>query len=191
MKWRIGFVPSLLLTKKLIFIKTYYLQRKKLRYHEEYRSRANNGFYINRLSFLANANMINKKEKNYNDLVFLPLFNAIVKSLGQNFNYEHREASLISMTNLMLQQKIIKKRSEGYLADGIVTFLSNEMMIIEACGAFGTTSMSKVQFDRHKGAYGLLGMLKTIADKFQFASLPTFEKLEVCFLHTKGNTYIL
>lgn len=113
--------------------------------------------------------------------------NAITKSLSQNFNYEHREAALVSMTDILLQKNLIKRRSKGYHADGIVRFIKDEIFIIEICGAYGNTLMSKIQFDRHKATYGLLAMLKCLAEKYEYGSIETFQKLEMMFIHTKGN----
>lgn len=114
----------------------------------------------------------------------MPLFSAIVKSLGSEFQYEHREATLMSMTKVLLKNKIIKRR-----ADGIVRYHHDEILLIELCGAFGNTLMSKIQFDRHKAVYGMLGMLKFLADKYEHGSLQTFKKLEIVFIHTKGKIF--
>lgn len=95
----------------------------------------------------------------------------------------------MSMTEVLLRNKIIKRRAQGYLADGIVRFHHDEILLIELCGAFGNTLMSKIQFDRHKAVYGMLGMLKFLADKYEYGSLLTFKKLEIVFIHTKGKIF--
>jgi hypothetical protein len=86
--------------------------------------------------------------------------NVVKESLGQNFNYEHREALLLSLTDILLQKNLIKRRSEGCKADGIIRFGKDEIFIIEVCGVYGNTLKSKIQFDRRKATYGLLAMLK-------------------------------
>lgn len=91
------------------------------------------------------------------------------------------------MRRLWLQQRIIKKRSEGYKAGGFRCYKVDEILLIEVCKPFGNTFKSKIQFDRLKGTYGMLGMIKMIADKYRCASVETFQKLEIIFLHTKDN----
>ena len=119
------------------------------------------------------------EEKNYSDILFLPLLQAITESLGEQFSYEHREALLMSMTQLLMQRNIIKRKSEGYKADGIVRFGRDEVFLVEICGFFGNTLKSKIQFDRHKAAYGLLAMLKCTANKYEYGHAETFQKLEI------------
>jgi hypothetical protein len=109
-----------------------------------------------------------------------------MKNLNKGLQYESREAFLNSINDIWKEKRIIKSKSEGYKADGIVRYRDMEIMIVEACGQYGNLLMSKIQFDRHKGLYGALSMLRTIALKFRYASLLTFQKLEILFVHTKG-----
>ncbi|KAF1802940.1 hypothetical protein FB192DRAFT_1071138 [Mucor lusitanicus] len=63
-----------------------------------------------------------------------------------------------------------------------------EIMLVEACGVYGNTAMFKIQFDRHKGLYACLAMLRTIALKYKYTSLlATFQDLRILLLHTKGS----
>ncbi|CEP17439.1 hypothetical protein [Parasitella parasitica] len=80
---------------------------------------------------------------------------------------------------------LIKDNSEGYKADGILRYQDNEILLVELCGAFKSTSRSKLQFDRHEGMYGVLGMLKHIRKQHCYASLDTFNKLKIFFIYTK------
>lgn len=144
--------------------------------------------YMNSLSFLKNNNDITREEKNYADSFFLPVFASITSLLGKSYKYEHREAFLQSMANILLKNNSIKKKSEGYKADGIISFKNNDLLIVEVCGCFGNSMKSKIQLDCHKELYGLMRMLKTVADKYQYSSLATFEKLHMIFIHAKGSS---
>ncbi|KAI8878847.1 hypothetical protein K501DRAFT_194939, partial [Backusella circina FSU 941] len=59
-----------------------------------------------------------------------------------------------------------------------------ELMLIEVCGIYGTTAMPKIQFDRHNGLYACLAMLRTVAIKYKYASLATFQNLRILFFFT-------
>jgi hypothetical protein len=143
---------------------------------------------MNSLSFLKNNNDVTEEEKNYADSFFLPLLTSITALLGNSYKYEHREAFLTSMTTLLLQTDLKKKKNEGYKTDGIISYKNDDSSLLKVCGFFGNSMKSKIQYDRHKGLYGLLGMLKTIANKYNYSSLVTFEKLQIIFTHTKGSS---
>lgn len=107
--------------------------------------------------------------------------------MGELYTYESRECFLKSINTIWKKSGIIRSISEGFKADGIVRYNGLEIMLVEACGVYGNVAMSKIQFDRHKGLYACLAMLKTIAVKYKYASLPTFQNLRILFLHTKDN----
>ncbi|KAI8637326.1 hypothetical protein BD408DRAFT_318984, partial [Parasitella parasitica] len=71
-----------------------------------------------------------------------------------------------------------------YKADGIVRYKDLEIMLVEACGAYGNVAMSKIQFDLHKGLYACFTMLRTIAVKYKYASLDSFKNFSILFLHS-------
>lgn len=110
-----------------------------------------------------------------------------VNMMGELYTYESRECFLKSINTIWKKSGIIRSISEGFKADGIVRYNGLEIMLVEACGVYGNVAMSKIQFDRHKGLYACLAMLKTIAVKYKYASLPTFQNLRILFLHTKDN----
>jgi hypothetical protein len=123
--------------------------------------------------------------------------NAVTEPLGENFDYEHMEALLLFMTDILLQKDLIKRRSEDYKADEIiqkqtgiqeqtVQFGKDEIFVIELCSPFGNTLKSKMQFDRIMASYVLLAVLKCLANKYEYGSIEIFQKLAMSFLHTKG-----
>lgn len=49
--------------------------------------------------------------------------------------------------------------------------------------------MSKLRFDHHKGMFGVVAMLKAIADHYPYASIESFENVKVLFLNATGMYY--
>lgn len=73
-----------------------------------------------------------------------------------------------------------------YLADGIVKLFGlkdHKILLLETSNYFGYIEKSKISFDHHKGLFGTLAMLKNITDELQFASMETFCKCKVFFVH--------
>lgn len=56
-----------------------------------------------------------------------------------------------------------------------------ELMLVETAGRFGNGDAAKATLYNSKGMFALLAMLKSIADKFDFASCEKFK--EVKLLH--------
>ncbi|OBZ88209.1 hypothetical protein A0J61_03740 [Choanephora cucurbitarum] len=70
-----------------------------------------------------------------------------------------------------------------YKADGIVRINDDlELILVETAGPFRKEDACKTAFDNSKGMFALLAMLKTIADKYYFASCQSFKKLKVLYL---------
>lgn len=64
-----------------------------------------------------------------------------------------------------------------------------ELLLAEVSGCFN--NKVKLNFDYHKGMLGALAMIKSIADKYEYASIDQFEKTKVLFLNAAGKTYLL
>jgi hypothetical protein len=75
-----------------------------------------------------------------------------MKNLDKGLKYESREAFLNAINSIWKAKRVIKSKSEGYKADGIIRYREMEIMIVEACGHYGNLLMSKIQFDRQKGS---------------------------------------
>ena len=79
-----------------------------------------------------------------------------------------------------------------YKADAILRCpkLHNEMeiLLLETSNAFNTADQPKISFDFHKGVYGSLSMLKTIADLYQYANFQIMTKLRVYFVHAHSKS---
>lgn len=67
-----------------------------------------------------------------------------------------------------------------YKADGLIRMYL-EILLLETSHHFGSTDHRKSKFDHHKGLFGSLSVLKTIADEYQYASLQTFKTVKVFF----------
>lgn len=66
-----------------------------------------------------------------------------------------------------------------------------EILLLETSHHFGSTNQPKSKFDHHKGLFGALAMLKTIADEYQYGSFARFEKIKVYFVHATDRTVYL
>ncbi|KAG0831513.1 hypothetical protein G6F18_007647 [Rhizopus arrhizus] len=74
-----------------------------------------------------------------------------------------------------------------YKADGIVRYdSSNEILVMETSAAYNNTPSEKCSFDHYKAKFGLLAMIKTLSDKYQYASFEVLKKLKLHFIHVHG-----
>lgn len=64
-----------------------------------------------------------------------------------------------------------------------------ELLLVEVSGCFN--NKVKLNFDYHKGMFGALAMIKSIADKYEYASIDQFEKAKVLFLIAAGKAYLV
>lgn len=90
------------------------------------------------------------------------------------------------MTAQLANSKKILAPNEKYYADGMISYLKNEICIYEASGPFGANEKSRQNFDFHKALFGLLSCIATIAQSYSYATLETFSKLKLYFVQTKG-----
>lgn len=79
-----------------------------------------------------------------------------------------------------------------YKADAIISYRIDkgsdiEIMLLETSSGYDKASNSKKGFDHHKATFGLLSMLKDVANEYKMATFKTFSKLKVYFLHAFGN----
>ncbi|KAI9340614.1 hypothetical protein BD770DRAFT_422260 [Pilaira anomala] len=77
-----------------------------------------------------------------------------------------------------------------YKADGLVCandFSSLEILLTEVSSGYGSSDSSKVSFDHYKGLFGMLSMMRTIAQTYNKGTIDTFRKLKIHFLHGHGD----
>lgn len=80
-----------------------------------------------------------------------------------------------------------------YKSDGLIKLfgLNNlEFVLVETSGSFSNKDKNKLKLDHHKGVYGALAMLKCIVDDYSYASLKSFSKVKVFFLHGAGKVLV-
>lgn len=95
------------------------------------------------------------------------------------------EAQLIVMGKQLKSIPLYKEDNHSYLADEIIKLYGPEnieVLLLETSGCFGSNDKPKISFDHHKGLFGALAMLKSIADEFPMATVGTFQRCKVFFL---------
>jgi hypothetical protein len=81
-----------------------------------------------------------------------------------------------------------------YKADGLIKmygYKNLKVALLETSSHLGSTKQGKSKFDRHKGLFGILAMLKTIAGEYQYGSLETFKQIKALFIHDSNTTVYL
>lgn len=81
------------------------------------------------------------------------------------------------------------KANSIYWADGVIRQLGIEdfeLLLFEASRGYDQASDTKSSFDFHKGLYGTVAMLKTVANAFNHAKFEVFSTLKLHFLHAQG-----
>lgn len=77
-----------------------------------------------------------------------------------------------SMTQQLRANGIIIDDKNCYKTDGVVELFGLkrlEILLVETSSHFGNKDKVKLNFDHHKGMFGMLAMLKSISDEYQFA----------------------
>ncbi|KAI7880819.1 uncharacterized protein EV154DRAFT_540078 [Mucor mucedo] len=76
-----------------------------------------------------------------------------------------------------------------YNADGTLivnNFSAIEILLTEVSSGYGKNEAGKISFDHHKAMFGMLAMIRTVAQLCETASINTFAKLKIHFLHAHG-----
>ncbi|KAI7891196.1 uncharacterized protein EV154DRAFT_588699 [Mucor mucedo] len=83
-------------------------------------------------------------------------------------------------------RKVQKDEGErDYLADALFKLFDYEqleVLLLETSGPYKNTNTTKIDYDNHKGMYGLLAMLKEIASTYKFANIQSFYDVKVFFV---------
>ncbi|KAI8144736.1 hypothetical protein BJV82DRAFT_57723 [Fennellomyces sp. T-0311] len=93
------------------------------------------------------------------------------------------------MTTQLQESNALQDDRSMYKADGILRCKdpknghNMELALLETSKAYDAASPTKFNYDFHKGMYGSVAMLKTIADRFRYASFKVFSRLKLYFLH--------
>lgn len=105
---------------------------------------------------------------------------------GRSVLFFPGEIELNAMT-MQLQSQGVNNGCLKYNADGKILLegLSTEILLSEFF-SYGENSKGKTSFDHHKAVFGLLAMIRTIANLYKYATFETFSRLKLHFVHTHG-----
>lgn len=76
-----------------------------------------------------------------------------------------------------------------YNVDGLIYANDSsglEILLTEVSSGYGSGNGSKVSFDHYKAMFGMLSMMRTIAQTYNEGTFNTFKKLKIHFLHGHG-----
>ncbi|KAI9486425.1 MAG: hypothetical protein EXX96DRAFT_626596 [Benjaminiella poitrasii] len=99
---------------------------------------------------------------------------------------------LKAMTTQLRNKGLIDGRYK-YQSDGLICVddLSGlETLLTEISSGYDSSDDSKVSFDHYKEVFGMLSMMRTIAQKYNKGTFDTFRKLKVYFLHGHRNAIL-
>ncbi|CEG76176.1 hypothetical protein RMATCC62417_11108 [Rhizopus microsporus] len=77
-----------------------------------------------------------------------------------------------------------------YNADGVIYvdgFSHLELLLTEVSSGYGSNDTEKVSFDHYKAMFGMLAMIRNIAQQYSKGTFDTFRKLKIHFLHGHGD----
>ena len=99
------------------------------------------------------------------------------------------EEQLLSMTKQLKNNNTRYDERSCYKGDSILRCLDKktggnmELVLLETSSSYDDTTEKKVNFDFHKGMFGTVAMLITIANRYNYAPFDSFEKLKLYFIH--------
>ncbi|GAA5798331.1 hypothetical protein HPULCUR_003733 [Helicostylum pulchrum] len=134
-------------------------------------------------------------ETTFNSLFIYPFIEAVATFVANTVTwskagFRRGEVPLQSMAKQLKSLEFYDEESHTHLADGLFKLYGLkglEILLLESSGCFGNTDRVKHSFDHHKGLFGALSMLKQIADSFHKASVDSFSKIKVLFVHAAGS----
>ncbi|KAG1053460.1 hypothetical protein G6F43_004462 [Rhizopus delemar] len=109
-------------------------------------------------------------------------------------DFKDGEAQLESMTQQLKASGLYKDNKSQYKADGLIKMdgiKKLEIVLLETSYHFGSKDKCKAAFDHHKGLFGSLSMLKTIADCFSLGTMESFKTVKVFFVQAAETTVYL
>ncbi|CEG80194.1 hypothetical protein RMATCC62417_14563 [Rhizopus microsporus] len=146
-------------------------------------------------NFYSSKQDLEEGETVFNDMLVFPFLKSVAKAVAENIKNSDAEFK-VGETPLkaMMKQLDDKDESNLYKADGIIKLYGMkelEVLLLETSLCFGCKDNAKSCFDHHKGLFGALSMIKTIADESFLGSIETFAKIKVLFVHAADRTIYL
>lgn len=108
---------------------------------------------------------------------------------AKDLEFSPGEIFLQSMAKQLKKIDNCRGEANGYKADGLIrinTIRNMEVVLFETSGGVKGGSKRKQTFDFHKGMFGLVSMLKALADTFPYASYERMSAIKIYFVHTCG-----
>ncbi|KAG1560891.1 hypothetical protein G6F49_002300 [Rhizopus delemar] len=142
-------------------------------------------------NFYSSKQNLEKDEVTFNDMLVYPFLKAAanavtnIKSCCTEFR--------VGETPLQSMAKQLNDNDDStiYYADGIITLYGMEeleVLLLETSSFFGSKKNDKKCFDHHKGLFGSLSMIKTVADEYYLGSIENFSKVKIIFIQAAGRT---
>lgn len=135
-------------------------------------------------------------EDAFSEELVKPFINVVARNLKPDYckaGFVKGQPVLESMTSQLRLQGVFVDMKSQYKSDGLLKLFGLkeiEVLLVEVSGCFGNTDTSKLRFDHHKGMFGVVAMLKSIADHYSYASIESFENVKVFFLNAAGMYYV-
>ncbi|KAI8091742.1 hypothetical protein BDF21DRAFT_449119 [Thamnidium elegans] len=142
---------------------------------------------------------IHDGETEFNGLFLFPFLNAVAAAVAAELgaaktDFCYGEVCLEAMSTQLKALNMMVDGRNKYNADGLIRmygYKKLEILLLETSSYFGCSDKPKSKFDHHKGLFGSLAMMKTVADEYQYASITTFKKLKIIFAHASDTTVYL
>jgi hypothetical protein len=132
---------------------------------------------------------IGSGELAYRSVFVHPYIETVISCINDpDLGYNTGEKSVKAMNTQMDRLGLRASKYQSYKADGIICFKEIEVFLMENSGSYGKCTKHKASGDHHKAVYGVLGIVKTIADTYKYATFDTFQRLKVFFLQTRGKS---
>jgi hypothetical protein len=138
---------------------------------------------------------LDSSESVFNHLLVYRFMDAVALSIQNKHDCESDfvpdEAYLSAIKKQLKDIGNYKDDRFQYKADGIIKIIgirSLEILLIETSGSYANNDKTKINFDHHKGTFGALAMLKSIADERSYAQIDVFVNVKVFFVHAAGNS---
>ncbi|KAI8146796.1 hypothetical protein BJV82DRAFT_397951 [Fennellomyces sp. T-0311] len=133
---------------------------------------------------------LDHSEATFNEAAIWPVLKFALYSMTRNnreLKFYPGEDRLRSMSVQLEVNRLSADNRSCYKADAILRcsepHQEMEVLLLETSNAYNSADKPKISFDFHKGLFGALSMLKTIADHHQYADFKTMAKLRVYFVH--------
>lgn len=133
-----------------------------------------------------NKGVLSKSGSCYRSYVFDPIIKhcaRFLRSTGDQVTFLPGEIELQVMSTQLNSQGLTDGRYR-YCADGIISvddFFGLEILLTEVSSGFGNSDTSEISFDHHKAMFGMLSMIRTLAQRYNKGSLGISFMLMVTF----------